>query len=103
MSHGAWRYILASVPGTSHDKTGTPCQDASACEIVGDTEQASCLVAVVADGAGSARLAEVGSSLACKSLVAIVTDYIASGGAVEQISEDLARSWLQLVQAHLRE
>ena len=60
-----WRGVGASVCGTSHQSTGMPCQDAHYWQIVtGDV-----LVAAVADGAGSASLAEVGAEIAAKSAV----------------------------------
>ena len=48
---GRWRVIRASVQGTSHAKTGQPCQDSSS---VGVGAPDGMLVAAVADGAGSA-------------------------------------------------
>lgn len=55
-----WRVVGASVEGSGHRRNGSGCQDAHAWAVVGpDT-----LVAAVADGAGSARLAAEGSRLA---------------------------------------
>ena len=60
-----WRGVGASVVGTSHQTGGIPCQDAHYWQIMtGDV-----LVAAVADGAGSALLAEVGAEIAAKSAV----------------------------------
>lgn len=56
----AWRVIGASVQGVSHSKTGQPCQDAHAWDVLPN----GTLIAAVADGAGSAALAEVGAQLA---------------------------------------
>lgn len=55
-----WRVIGASVQGTSHLKTGAPCQDAHAWTLLPDHT----LLAAVADGAGSADWGEVGAQLA---------------------------------------
>jgi hypothetical protein len=55
-----WRVIGASVQGTSHIKADVPCQDAHAWAVLPDRT----LLAAVADGAGSAALAEVGARLA---------------------------------------
>jgi hypothetical protein len=52
-----WKVFAAAAIGSSHLETGTPCQDAFAHARAGDV-----LVAVVCDGAGSARLSHVGSS-----------------------------------------
>ena len=60
-STSCWRVIRASVQGTSHAKTGQPCQDSSS---VGEGAPDSVLVAAVADGAGSAALSADGSRIA---------------------------------------
>ncbi len=65
MDRPTWRALAASVRGTSHEKTGQPCQDAHYCEILPD----GTLVAAVADGAGSAALAEVGAGVAARAAV----------------------------------
>jgi hypothetical protein len=87
----AWRVVGASVRGVSHLRSGRPCQDAHSWRRVG-----AFLVAAVADGAGSAPLAEVGSCAAAHAAVetaagrlqeAIPTDYagwkVLLGGVLE--------------------
>ncbi|CAN5476606.1 protein-serine/threonine phosphatase PphC [soil metagenome] len=65
-----WSVLADSVIGTSHRRLGTPCQDAYAAKVFGTDRDR--LVLVVADGAGSARHAEIGSRLACDSLASRV-------------------------------
>lgn len=60
-----WRVLAASVRGTSHVKTGKPCQDSSYHRVTPD----GALIAAVADGAGSAALSDIGSSLAARESV----------------------------------
>ena len=61
----SWRGVGASICGTRHVTGGIPCQDAHYWQVgTGDV-----LVAAVADGAGSADLAEVGAEIAAKSAV----------------------------------
>ena len=55
-----WRVLGASVEGSGHRRNNTGCQDSHAWTIVGPHT----LVAAVADGAGSARLAADGAQLA---------------------------------------
>lgn len=55
-----WRVLGASVEGSGHRRNQTGCQDSHAWTVVSDNT----LVAAVADGAGSARLAADGSRLA---------------------------------------
>ena len=61
---GAWRYAYASVAGTSHDKSGAPCQDAGSCRVVEASQGGPILLAMASDGAGSARRSEEGARLA---------------------------------------
>lgn len=61
---GAWRYAYASVAGTSHDKTGSPCQDAGGCRVVEASGGEPILLAMASDGAGSARRSDEGARLA---------------------------------------
>ena len=60
-----WRVVGASVQGVGHLKSDTPCQDAHRFVIL----PGGLLLAVVADGAGSAELAAQGSQFAADCLV----------------------------------
>ena len=60
----AWMVSRASVTGTSHRRTGLPCQDSSSYSIADEV-----LIAAVADGAGSAAMSDVGSALAAETSV----------------------------------
>lgn len=53
-----WTWAAARRRGTSHVRTGLPCQDALRCSSDGDR-----FVAVVCDGAGSARFGALGAGL----------------------------------------
>lgn len=67
-----WRLAAASATGTSHAKTGAPCQDRHTWTI----EQGGLIVAV-SDGAGSAELSQVGAEIAVTKAVEILTPYLA--------------------------
>ena len=60
-----WRFATACARGTFHTKTGFPCQDRLDCRVVGNQT----LVAAVADGAGSAAMAERGADIVVKTVV----------------------------------
>jgi serine/threonine protein phosphatase PrpC len=62
MEPNHWRITAASVRGTSHEKTGQPCQDAHHYLVLPD----GALLAAVADGAGSASRSEIGSAVAAR-------------------------------------
>lgn len=55
-----WRFAKAKVAGTSHLKAASPCQDAIACEAIGDGG----LILALADGAGSAAHSAAGAQRA---------------------------------------
>jgi len=101
MTKGGWRYVAASVIGTSHEKTNTSCQDANDCQehVLPDGE--CVLVAVAADGAGSASCGGEGAVRACNVFVRLVNDHLSAGNTVEQISLDTAKSWISAIQTSL--
>jgi Protein phosphatase 2C len=88
-----WKYGFASVSGTLHLKSSTRCQDACRAEVVQDASGAEVLVAVASDGAGSAALAQLGSSLACDLFVDDVKSHIECGGASFISSEYFFAEW----------
>ncbi|MBR8829020.1 MAG: protein phosphatase 2C domain-containing protein [Gomphosphaeria aponina SAG 52.96 = DSM 107014] len=65
-----WRAIAASVTGSSHEKSGQPCQDAHNYRLLPN----GVLVAAVADGAGSAPLAAIGAQIAVKTAVETISN-----------------------------
>jgi len=71
----AWRTVAASVQGRSHEQRDLPCQDAGAVTVTDD----GVLIAVVADGAGSALRAEEGSALAVERALASLAQAVISG------------------------
>jgi len=93
MSCLPWTFAFASVIGTSHKGTGKPCQDESTCRLL-ESVLGPVLVAVVADGAGSAARAEAGASLACSLFMQEMNDLFQSEGRVRDITSEFARDWL---------
>jgi hypothetical protein len=93
-----WKYALASTVGTSHQKTGQVCQDASSCQTVVSEANDQILIAVASDGAGSANFSEHGSKLICTSLTRQVKEHIQNGGEVRDIYLDLVKDWIMMFQ-----
>jgi serine/threonine protein phosphatase PrpC len=85
-----WRYIYASVKGTSHDESGTPCQDYASCR---NWSEKGIFAAVVADGAGSASHAEQGATLACSVALSLIEDYLQEDSSLSEFSQDQAEAW----------
>ena len=82
-----WKIVAASVQGTSHTKIGIPCQD-SHCFV----QKGNILVGAVADGAGSASSAEIGSSIAAETCIHKITALIST---IQEVPEHIAQSVLK--------
>lgn len=93
-----WKYGFASVAGTSHQKAGLPCQDASRAELVLDSTGQEILIAAVSDGAGSAAQAQLGSVMAAEFFVAKVKTHFDSGGSLEQLADGFLENWIAAFQ-----
>jgi len=64
----AWRAVARSSVGISHQKQQLPCQDYGGYKIIKDV-----IVGAVADGAGSAKHADIGAELAVKTVLKYLT------------------------------
>jgi len=72
MPQRVWSVSGCSVPGTSHQRSGVMCQDTCGWFTAGEI-----VVVAVADGAGSARLAHVGSAtLIREAITPIIIQYL---------------------------
>jgi hypothetical protein len=63
-----WRYAAGQATGSAHDKTGIPCQDRFAVASILENDT---LIAVVADGAGTAALAHLGAEIAVSTVSSV--------------------------------
>ena len=93
-----WRYVGASVKGISHQRSNTPCQDYSA---VIELSSGSLLLLVCSDGAGSAIRSELGSEIACRTLVDEVTRFANLSGGIENVTRETATEWVQAIRVEL--
>jgi hypothetical protein len=103
-----WKTVYQSVRGTSHQQSGQPCQDSSAARQAALADEIV-LVLACSDGAGSAEFSDVGSRVACQTLVDLVCAEARVAGKLGTVGPDRARGWLAEVrraigaQADLRE
>jgi hypothetical protein len=98
MNGASWRYAFASTVGTSHSRLDLPCQDASACQVVQATDGEPVLVALLADGAGSASRAEAGAKLACTFLLGEIVAALAEGATPRDLTRDVVMELLGKLQ-----
>lgn len=103
-----WKTLYQSVQGTSHVQSGLPCQDSCAARQI-DSADETVLVLACSDGAGSASFSDVGSRVACGTLVDLVAAEVRMAGRLETVDSARAISWFEQVhraigvQADLRE
>jgi serine/threonine protein phosphatase PrpC len=83
---GVWTAVGATALGTAHIKQGLPCQDA----LQYTTLAGGSLLAVVADGAGTAELSEMGSRCAVDTALSWLV------GKLEQDAPEECCAWLEL-------
>jgi hypothetical protein len=103
MSTGGWRYVAASVIGTSHEKAGGTCQDANDCRIYALPSGEPVFAAAVADGAGSADCGGEGAARTCRALLSLMDEHLGSGRTIEEVTTDTVRSWITTIQNLLEE
>jgi len=82
-----WRHIAQSLQGPSHLDGNIPCQDTHAVQLLGDGQRRT-LIACVADGAGSAKHSEIGSSIACQTILEHAARYLESNNLADMQMED---------------
>lgn len=60
-----WKFVSACAVGAAHLEINLPCQDACRVELIKSSVADQYLLCLAADGAGSAKAAEVGAHVAC--------------------------------------
>jgi serine/threonine protein phosphatase PrpC len=82
----AWRAVVRSSVGTRHQKQQQPCQDYGKYCILNHQDV---VVGAVADGAGSAKHADVGAKLAVETVITIFREIVRSPQPEEPLSRPL--------------
>jgi protein phosphatase 2C-like protein len=86
-----WKILSGSAVGTSHERQGEPCQDYAQATIAEVTPPV--LVAVCADGAGSAAHARLGARLAGLGFIRTASQQLRDGLSVPQIDARQMLRW----------
>jgi hypothetical protein len=97
-----WRVAHTSIIGTSHEKTGLPCQDVGCCRIVSDPDGRHVLLAVACDGAGSASRSLDGATLVVDRFVRDFSDASRRSG-LDGITKEFVEDWLSRVRSEIRD
>jgi len=97
-----WRLLQQSLEGTSHRRSGTPCQDSCAATVTCPGQECF-LVVACADGAGSAVLSQEGSALACRRFVEVACEALAREGAEAVRNPEVIRGWYRRVRQSVEE
>ncbi|KAB8064387.1 PP2C family serine/threonine-protein phosphatase [Janthinobacterium violaceinigrum] len=91
-----WRVFGASVTGKAHLDKDIACQDAHAHTVVGDV-----LLAIVCDGAGSARLSEQGAQFVATQTVQALAGRLEQGATVQDLQDGALAATLAQIRAAL--
>lgn len=94
-----WRWAAARAAGTSHARTGLPCQDAALIRTI-DGPAGPVLAAIVSDGAGSASHAREGSRTVVRVIAQCAAIWFAD--RIELPAEEDVASWVEHVRVDLR-
>jgi hypothetical protein len=96
----AWKMLWRSARGTSHERSGQPCQDYADCKVVfvGSTPL---LIATCADGAGSASHSQIGARLACTAFLNVASAALEDGLRISAIDRQLMLGWYETARARL--
>ena len=97
-----WRPIAQSLRGPSHLADGSPCQDSNCVRVFGE-DSADTLVACVADGAGSAKFGEVGSSIAIAAIIDNATAHFKANHRFDDLKVDDAIRWCEDARMRIRD
>jgi Protein phosphatase 2C len=93
MSDYRWTWAAARSTGTSHIKAGKQCDDYGACLELSDALRTT-LIAVAADGAGSASHSFRGSRIVTASFVRSAVRYLHGGQSPADLTHDLVDEWI---------
>jgi Protein phosphatase 2C len=95
-----WSWVGACSIGSSHIREGTTCQDSAGCiELAIRDEHA--LLAIVSDGAGSAKYSGIGSRIVVDCFARCVIAHLRANQCIETITKELVLDWLDNVRDHI--
>jgi hypothetical protein len=101
VNSGEWRLASSSVVGVGHLRRGVGCQDTHLWNLLALPSGGPALVAVLADGAGSAVRSEAGAHLAVALVLREIAALFAAGGGLQDIERGRVSAWLQALRSEV--
>lgn len=99
-SSGGWRWAGAVVVGTRHEREAREGQDAGS--VSGYPGRSGpTLIAVISDGAGSAKFGAFGARIVTNVVQRCVRTYLKDGGTVSAINQSHASHWLSVIHSRI--
>jgi hypothetical protein len=89
-----WRPIAQSLQGASHLAENSPCQDSHCLHLFGEAADQT-LVACIADGAGSARFSDTGSTIACTVIGERAAAHFALHAQLDNLQREDVLGWCE--------
>jgi hypothetical protein len=89
-----WKLLFANVAGSAHVREQQPCQDSCRVRVKAQHGR-PLLLAACADGAGSALHGGRGSSLACRTLVALAAAELSDGADLAAVDRATVLRWFR--------
>ncbi len=96
-----WKFIGASVAGTSHTELNLPCQDECYVDTLPTIEGADYLLCLVSDGAGSAKEGGQGARIACATARASIEATLLNHTTT--LDESIVEAWIKDIRRELSE
>ena len=91
-----WQVINARATGTSHVASGLPCQDREGYRVVDNADGGEAAIAVICDGAGSARFSDVGAEVVSDALRSMAASFVSQRGS-SALTPDEMRDWVAVI------
>lgn len=97
-----WRHIGQSLQGSSHLADATPCQDNHGVRVFGNAAGRT-LVACVADGAGSSKHSQIGSSIVCNAMIENAERHFSANGGFDRLRVGNVIEWCEDARTRIQE
>ena len=97
-----WKIVRATVLGTAHIASNTPCQDDCFADVVSSRDGVDYLVCLVSDGAGSAKEGGTGAELACNTARSSIEAFLGKPEALS-FDESIVVEWIKNIRLAIQE